>query len=73
MNLRPTKRLVSSLKSVARSRGYSLVQLSREIDVAQSTLSMIAGGGRSVDAVILIKICDRLNCQPGDIISILPS
>ena len=72
MSERNTERLVSHLKEVTKAQSLNLHKLSKEIDAAPSTLSQIAKGGRTIDAVVLIKICDRLRCQPGDLLEVLP-
>lgn len=72
MSSRDTTRLISHLREISREKHLSLYRLSKEIQVAPSTLNQIAKGGRTIDAVVLIKICDRLGCKPGDILDVLP-
>jgi putative transcriptional regulator len=59
-----------SLDLVMVKRKISLTELSKRVNISKCNLSILKQGhARAVRFSTLDKICDILDCQPGDILS----
>lgn len=60
------------LKSLLDERGFSQVELSRKTGIRQPTISAICNNAiKELPLNVLEKICDFINCGPGDLIEIV--
>ncbi|KRG12258.1 helix-turn-helix domain-containing protein [Lederbergia galactosidilytica] len=58
-----------NLDRVMLERGISSKELAEKIDITQANLSILkTGKARGIRFATLEKICQTLNCQPGDIL-----
>ncbi len=54
-------------------RKVSLTQLSEQVGITMANLSILkTGKARAIRFQTLNKICEVLNCQPGDILEYVP-
>ncbi|MFR3730010.1 helix-turn-helix domain-containing protein [Lacrimispora sp.] len=60
------------LKSLLDERGFTQVELSRKTGIRQPTISAICNNAiKELPLSVLEKICDFINCEPGDLIEIV--
>ncbi|WP_199730322.1 helix-turn-helix domain-containing protein [Amycolatopsis panacis] len=58
------------LDEVLAARGMTLTQLATEVGVTVVNLSVLKNGrARAIRFSTLARLCEVLNCQPGDILS----
>lgn len=56
------------LAEVLEEKGVTLYRLAKDTDISYTTLHKLSNGRtESVDFRVLDLICERLNCQPGDV------
>lgn len=55
------------LLAILKEKGYTTYRIRKEKIVGQATWSKIQNGG-DIDTRTIAKLCDILNCQPGDIL-----
>lgn len=62
------------LKSLLNERGFTQVELSQKTGIRQPTISAICNNSiKELPVNVLEKICDFINCGPGDLIEIVPA
>ena len=62
------------LKSLLEERGATQVELARKTGIRQPTISSICNNTiKELPVNVLEKICDFINCNPGDLIEIIPA
>lgn len=62
------------LKSLLEERGVTQVELARKTGIRQPTISAICNNTiKELPVNVLEKICDFINCNPGDLIEIIPA
>jgi putative transcriptional regulator len=62
------------LDQVLHSRGMTLTELSQHVGVTIANLSILKNGhAKAVRFSTLTKLCEVLECQPGDLFSYRPS
>ena len=65
------KAVVVHLDRLLAERGMTMTELARRIDVTPVNVSILkTGKARAVRFSTLIAICEVLNCQPGDILTV---
>lgn len=57
----------NKLLALLKEKGYTTYRIRKEKIVGQATWSKIQNGG-DIDTRTIAKLCDILNCQPGDIL-----
>ena len=61
------------LDALLRMRGMTLTELSARTGITLANLSILKNGrARAVRFTTLTAICDALDCQPGDLLTIVP-
>ena len=60
------------LFALFKEKGINTTQIRRENIIGQGTLTAIKNGTGGLDAKTISKLCDLLNCQPGDIMEYVP-
>ena len=64
--------IIVNLDVMMARRKMSLNELSEHVGVTVSNLSILkTGKAKAVRFSTLAKICEALNCQPGDILSLI--
>lgn len=59
------------LDRVLRERGMTLTELAERVDVTIANLSILKNGrARAIRFSTLTALCDALDCQPGDLLSV---
>jgi putative transcriptional regulator len=68
----PTEhRIVVHLDRLLEERGMTLTELSERVDVTVVNLSILKNGrARAVRFSTLTALCEVLDCQPGDLLSV---
>jgi putative transcriptional regulator len=67
----PDHRVVSHLATLLEERGMTLVQLAQLTGVTVANLSVLKNGrARAIRYTTLTAVCDALNCQPGDLLTV---
>jgi len=62
------------LDELLSQRGMTLTELSGQVDVTVVNLSILKNGrARAIRFSTLAKLCDALQCQPGDLLSYEPT
>ncbi len=56
------------LRDVRKDKGLTQVQLAEEAGIHQSVISRIEAGTTAVSLDILERLCEALDCEPGDLI-----
>lgn len=70
----PDHRIVVHLDRVLADRGMTLTELAERVGVTVVNLSVLKNGrARAVRFSTLSAICDVLDCQPGDVLTLEPS
>ena len=65
------KAVVVHLDRLLAERGMTMTELARRIDLTPVNVSILkTGKARAVRFSTLIAICEVLNCQPGDILTV---
>lgn len=65
------KAVVVHLDRLLAERGMTMTELARRIDVTPVNVSILkTGKARAVRFSTLIAICEVLDCQPGDILTV---
>lgn len=63
--------MVLKLKDIMDKKGITMYKMSKDTGIAQSTLSKIYNQKTTrIDFDTLDKICEYLNCEPSDILSV---
>ena len=57
----------TKLFALLKEKGYTPYKLRQEKLIGQSTLSAIKNGTGGLDAKTLARLCEVLDCQPGDL------
>lgn len=64
-------RIVCHLDGLLARRGMTLSQLAREVDISIVNLSKLKNGhARAIRFSTLIALCQALDCQPGDLLTL---
>lgn len=67
-------RVVCHLDRLLAARGMTLAELADRVGVTVVNLSVLKNGrARAVRFSTLTLLCDVLDCQPGDLLSVLPA
>jgi len=67
-------RVVSHLAALLEERGMPLVQLAALSGITVANLSVLKNGrARAIRFSTLTAVCDVLQCQPGDLLEVLPT
>ena len=62
-------KLVINIDVMLAKRKMSVTQLADEVGITIANMSVLKNGkAKAIKVLTLIKICDALNCQPGDIL-----
>ncbi|RCV54305.1 helix-turn-helix domain-containing protein [Marinitenerispora sediminis] len=62
------------LDELLAERGMTLAELSRRVDVTVVNLSVLKNGrARAIRFSTLARLCEALDCQPGDLLGYRPS
>lgn len=62
-------KLVINIDVMLAKRKMSVTQLADEVGITIANMSVLKNGkAKAIKVSTLIKICDALNCQPGDIL-----
>jgi putative transcriptional regulator len=65
------KEVVVHLDRLLAERGMTMTELARRIDVTPVNVSILkTGKARAVRFSTLVAICEVLDCQPGDILTV---
>ena len=65
--------IVVNLDKMMLQRGISLLELSERVDITLSNLSILkTGKAKAVRFSTLERICQVLDCQPGDVLEYRP-
>lgn len=57
------------LFNLLKEKGYTTYRIRKEKLIGQSTLTKLKNGTGGLDTNTLNRLCDVLDCQPGDLIS----
>ena len=60
------------LLALLKEKGYNTTRIRRENIIGQGTLTAIKNGTGGLDSKTISKLCQILNCQPGDIMEYVP-
>ena len=60
------------LLNLLQERGYTTYRIRKENLMGQAALQKIRSGTGEIDTRTIAKICDKLGCQPGDIMEYVP-
>ncbi|MFC4560612.1 helix-turn-helix domain-containing protein [Nocardiopsis mangrovi] len=61
------------LDDLLRERGMTLTELSHRVEVTVVNLSVLKNGrARAIRFSTLVRLCDALGCQPGDLLRYRP-
>ena len=55
------------LLALLKEKGYTTYKIRQEKLIGQGTLTAIKNGTGGLDAKTLARLCDKLECQPGDL------
>ena len=55
------------LFALLKEKGYTTYKIRQEKLIGQGTLTAIKNGTGGLDAKTLARLCDKLECQPGDL------
>ncbi len=55
-----------------KEKGYSTYRIRREKLIGQGTLTALKNGTGGLDSKTIDRLCNLLNCQPGDIMEFIP-
>ena len=66
-------KIVVNLDVVLAKRKMRISELAKKVDISLTNLSLLKTGNvRAIRFSTLEKICEALNCQPGDILEYQP-
>ncbi|HEL2402870.1 TPA: helix-turn-helix transcriptional regulator [Streptococcus suis] len=61
--------IIVNLENLLKSNNITSKQLAKKIGITEANFSILkTGKAKAVRFATLIKICEELNCQPGDIL-----
>ena len=60
------------LLNLLKEKGYTTYKIRKEKLIGQGTLTALKNGTGGLDAKTLGKLCQILNCQPGDLMEYVP-
>lgn len=61
--------IIVNLENLLKSNNITSKQLAEKIGITEANFSILkTGKAKGVRFATLIKICEELNCQPGDIL-----
>lgn len=64
-------RIVCKLDELLKLRGLTLAELSRRVDVSVVNLSVLKNNrGRAIRFTTLTRLCEELQCSPGDLFAL---
>lgn len=63
--------LYTKLLTILRDRGITSYTIKKDKVIGQASLKKIQEGGH-IDTRTIARLCEYLNCQPGDILEYLP-
>lgn len=64
-------RIVCKLEELLKLRGLTLAELSRRVDVSVVNLSVLKNNrGRAIRFTTLTRLCEELQCSPGDLFAL---
>ena len=58
----------TKLFDLLKERGYTTYKIRQEKLIGQATLTAIQNGTGGLDAKAIARLCETLDCQPGDLI-----
>ena len=65
--------IIVNLDKMMLNRGISLLELSERVDITPANLSILkTGKAKAVRFSTLERICQELECQPGDVLEYRP-
>ncbi|MCG5219432.1 helix-turn-helix domain-containing protein [Streptosporangium sp. KLBMP 9127] len=65
--------IVIRLDEVLAARGMTLTELSQRVEVTIANLSILkTGKGKAIRFSTLTRLCEVLDCQPGDLLHYTP-
>ena len=65
--------IIVNLDKMMLERGISLLELSERVDITPANLSILkTGKAKAVRFSTLERICQELECQPGDVLEYRP-
>lgn len=65
--------IIVNLDKMMLDRGISLLELSERVDITPANLSILkTGKAKAVRFSTLERICQELECQPGDVLEYRP-
>jgi putative transcriptional regulator len=68
-DLRPTMPIIVNLDLMMAKRTMALTELSEKVGITMANLSILKQGhARAIRFTTLEKICETLDCQPGDLL-----
>lgn len=68
---RDDHRIVCKLDELLQQRNMTLAELSRRVDVSVVNLSVLKNNrGRAIRFTTLTRLCEELQCSPGDLFEI---
>ncbi len=60
------------LFALLKERGYTTYRIRNEKLIGQGTLTALRNGAGGLDAKTINRLCELLDCQPGDIMEYVP-
>ena len=63
----------TKLFDLLKEKGYSTYRIRQEKLIGQATLSALKNGTGGLDAKTIARLCEMLNCQPGDLMEYRPN
>lgn len=60
------------LFDLLKKNGYSTYRIRKEKLIGQGTMTALKNGTGGLDAKTINRICEKLSCQPGDIMEYVP-
>ena len=65
--------IYDKLFALLKEKGYSTYRIRQEKLIGQATLSALKNGTGGLDAKTIARLCEMLNCQPGDLMEYRPN
>ena len=63
----------NKLFALLREKGYSTYRIRQEKLIGQATMTAIKNGTGGLDAKTIARLCEALDCQPGDLMEYVKS